>query len=122
MSEELIATIHGWDQAMISNDPAAIGSFMADDWTIIGSDGGQSDKARFLGLIRSGTLTHNVMTTEDLNIRLYGNTAVVTSRGVSAGTYQGYPFREVERVSCVFVKQEGNWKCILTHLSRLANP
>jgi ketosteroid isomerase-like protein len=122
MSDELIAAIHGWDQAMVANDPAAIGSFMAEDWTIIGSDGGRNDKARFLGLVESGVLTHNVMTTEDLNIRHYGDTAVVTSRGVSAGTYQGHPFREVERVSCVFVKQEGSWKCVLTHLSRLENP
>jgi hypothetical protein len=26
----------------------------------------------------------------------------------------------VERWSCVFVRQEGSWRCVLTHLSRLA--
>jgi hypothetical protein len=49
-----------------------------------------------------------------------GNAAVVVARGVSGGRYRGQKFREVERSSCVFVRQGGQWKCVLTHLSRLA--
>jgi ketosteroid isomerase-like protein len=92
---------------------------MADDWTIVGSDGSVGDKATFLALVRSGALSHDVMESEDLRVRVYGNTAVVTARGVSGGKYQGQEFREVERSSCVFVRQEGRWRCVLTHLSRL---
>ena len=121
MSPDLIEVIHAWDRAMVTNDAVAIGRFMAEDWVIVGSDGASSDKARFLGLVKSGALTHDVMTSEDLSVRIYGDTAVVTSRGVSGGKYQGQPFRETERVSCVFVKQEGDWKCVLTHLSRMAS-
>ena len=54
-----------------------------------------------------------------MRVRVYGDTAVVIARGMSGGKYQGQPFREVERVSCVFVKHEGTWRCVLTHLSRL---
>ncbi len=61
-------------------------------------------------------LTHDVMESEDLSVRVYGETAVVIARGVSGGKYQGRPFREAERVSCVFVRQRG---VSLTHLSRL---
>lgn len=120
-SDELVEVAHAWDRAMIANDAEAIGRFMAEDWVIIGSDGGRSDKASFLGLVKSGALTHDVMTSEELNVRIYGDTAVVTARGVSGGKYQGHPFRETERVSSVFVKQDGEWKCVLTHLSRLAS-
>lgn len=117
--DELIALTHAWDQAMTDNDPEAIGRYMADDWIIIGSDGRMGDKATFLELVRSGALTHEVMTSEDFQVRVYGDTAVVTSRGVSGGRYQGQAFRERERVSCVFVRQDGQWRCVLTHLSRL---
>ena len=55
-----------------------------------------------------------------MRVRVYGDTAVVVSRGVSGGTYQGQPFRELERASCVFVREEGRWRCVLTHLSRLS--
>lgn len=105
---------------MIGNDPEAISRYMADDWTIIGSDGKVVDRATFLGLVRSGMLSHEVMESEDLNVRVYGETAVVTGRGVSGGTYQGLAFREVERWSCVFVRQAGRWRCVSTHLSRIA--
>jgi ketosteroid isomerase-like protein len=119
---ELISVSKDWDQAMVTNDADAIGAFMADDWIIIGSDGNICDKATFLGLVKSGALTHDVMESHDMNVRVYGDTAVVVGRGVSGGKYQGQPFREVERVTCVFVRQQGQWRCVLTHLSRIAQP
>jgi ketosteroid isomerase-like protein len=118
-TEELIAVAHAWDRAMVGNDAAEIGRYMADDWTIVGPDGSVGDKANFLALVRSGTLTHDVMESTDLDVRLYGETAVVIARGVSGGNYNGQAFREVERSSSVFLRQGGEWKCILTHLSRL---
>jgi ketosteroid isomerase-like protein len=118
--DELMAAATEWDRAMVENDTDAIGRYMADDWTIVGSDGSLGDKATFLGLVKSGALRHDVMTTEDLQVRVYGDTAVTVARGVSGGMYQGRPFHEVERVSCVFVRQEGRWRCVLTHLSRLS--
>lgn len=104
---------------MVTNDADAIGQYMADDWTIIGYDGSVCDKATFLDLIRSGALTHDVMESHDLNVRVYGDTAVVIARGVSGGKYQEQKFYLVERVSCVFVRQDGRWRCVLTHLSQL---
>jgi len=118
---ELEAVAHAWDRAMVENDADAIGRYMAEDWTITGSDGKISDKASFLELVRSGRLTHDVMTSEDVKVRVYGSAAVVTARGVSGGKYQGRAFREVEQSSNVFVKQHGEWRCVLTHLSRLAD-
>jgi ketosteroid isomerase-like protein len=120
IEEELIGVAQAWDRAIVQNDADAIGHFMADDWTIVGSDGSMFDKATFLGLIRSGALSHNVMESEGFHVRIYGNSAVVIARGSSGGTYKGQPFHEFERSSCVFVRQEGRWQCVLTHLSRLA--
>ena len=118
--QELIRLGEEWNRAMVQNDAEAIGRYMADDWTIIGPDGSISDKATFLGLVKSGALSHDVMEFDDIKVRVYGDTAVVTSRSVSGGEYQGQSFREVERSSDVFVRQEGQWRCVLTHLSRIA--
>jgi len=116
---ELIQVANEWDQAMVQNDADAIGRYMADDWIIVGADGSMSDKATFLGLVKSGALSHDVMESENFSIRDYGSTAVLLARGVSGGTYHGQAFRETEQSSNVFVKQHGKWKCVLTHLSRL---
>jgi len=120
-ADQLIDIAHAWDRAMVENDPDAIGRYMADDWLIVGSDGRVGDKAGFLALVRSGALTHDVMESADLDVRLYGDTAVVIARGVSGGKYEGRTFREVERSSSVFVRQAGEWRCVLTHLSRLGH-
>ena len=120
--QQLRAVVHEWDQAMVRNDVEAIGRYMADDWTIVGSDGSSSDKATFLGLINSGALSHDVMQSEDVTIRIYGDAGVVIARGVSTGMYQGRAFREVERQTNTFIRQGSHWRCVLTHLSRLAPP
>jgi ketosteroid isomerase-like protein len=119
IATELTRLTHEWDRAMVENDAEAIGRYMADDWAIVGSDGSVGDKATFLGLVKSGALTHDVMTSEEVKVRVYGDTAVVTARGVSGGKYKGQAFRELERSSCVFVRQAGKWRCVLTHLSRI---
>jgi ketosteroid isomerase-like protein len=115
---ELRALAHDWDQAMLRNVAGEIGGYMAPEWVIIGTDGSVGDKATFLSLVESGALTHDVMETDDMDIRVYGDTAVTISRGVSGGQFQGQPFHFVERVTCVFVRR-GGWQCVLTHLSAL---
>ncbi|HET9679902.1 MAG TPA: nuclear transport factor 2 family protein [Gammaproteobacteria bacterium] len=115
----LIAVTHDWDCAMIKNDADQIGCYMTNDWTIIGPDGRVGTKAAFLDLIRAGTLSHNVMESHDIDIRLYGDAAVVIARGVSGGEYGGEKFLLHERVSCVFIRHEARWLCVSTHLSNL---
>ena len=116
---ELMRIAHDWDRGMLQNTPDAIGEYMADDWTIIGPDGSIDGKETFLALIRSGVLTHDVMESHDMDVRVYEDTAVVIARGISGGQYQGQSFHVVERVSSVFVKQSGTWRCVSTHLSRM---
>ncbi|MET0340696.1 MAG: nuclear transport factor 2 family protein [Polyangiales bacterium] len=118
-AQEVVDAIHAWDRAMITNDDAAIASSMADDWVCISPDGSVGERAPFLELVRSGVLTHDVMESHEISVRVYGDTAVVHARGISGGKHQGQPFHLVERVSCVFVKQLGHWKCVLTHLSQM---
>src|SRR5262245_58927526 len=92
-AEELVRVEEEWGRAMVANDADAIGRYMADDWTIIGADGSVNDKETFLGLVRSGALTHDVMDFDDNTVRVYGDTAVVIARGVSGGQYRGHAFR-----------------------------
>src|SRR5262245_47185761 len=108
--EELRTLEKEWAQAFVKNDAGAIGRYMADDWTIITPDGTMLDKATFLGVIKSGVLTHEQMEFAEMIVRLYGNTAVITSQATSKGKFKGHAFSELERSSDVFVRQKGQWK------------
>lgn len=120
--QDLRVAIAERDRAMVANDPDRIGRYLADDWRIIGPDGSVSDRYTFLDLIRTGVLTHDVMTSEALDIRLHGEAATTIARGTSGGVMHGHRFLVVERVTCTYVREDGRWRCVLTHLSRLDGP
>lgn len=104
-----------WCAAIVSNDADRISRFMSDDWVIIGTEG-ISNKEAFLELIRSGKLTHHTMDFEHLRVRLYNDTFIISSRGTSAGHFDGQPFSFFEWSTDVFIMENGKWKAVLTQL------
>lgn len=106
-----------WSQAIVSNDAEAIGSFMADEWVIVG-ESGITRKDDFLALVASGDLTHEMMDGDVKRAKVYGNVAIVIARGINNGHYKGQPFSSDEWITDVFEKRDGRWQCLLTHLTR----
>ena|SRR5215471_20046632 len=102
---------------MIKNDADKIGTFLADDWIIIDPDGAIIDRARFLGLIKSAALTHEAMDSQDVRVRVYGTTAIVTALTSSKAKYMNQEFSTQERATDVFIKLDGKWRCVITHLT-----
>ena len=117
---EIVKLGKAFEQAMISNDATRIGSYLADDWIIIDPDGGIIDKVRFLSVIRSGTLVHEAMDSEDVRVRVFGTTAVVNALTSSKSKYMNREFETRERTTDVFVKREGRWQCVITHLTKFS--
>jgi ketosteroid isomerase-like protein len=120
MEEELLKLENEFARAVASNDADALGRLLADDWIIVEPDGGMIDKARFLGVIRSGALSHESMESTDLRVRVYGYTALVTALTTSKGKFMGQDFSSCERATDIFVKQSGRWQCVFTQLTRFA--
>jgi ketosteroid isomerase-like protein len=118
MQEEVSRLEKEFSQAIVGNDAEAVGRFLADDWIVIDPDGNIIDKARFLGVIKSGALTHELMESNDIRLRIYGNTAIVTALTTTKGKYSGQAFTTRERATDVFVKQNGRRQCTLSHLTR----
>jgi ketosteroid isomerase-like protein len=118
MEQELLKLEDEFAGAVANNDVEALDGLLADDWIIVDPDGSIIDKARFLGIIRSGALSHESMENTDLRVRLYGNTAVVTALTTNKGKFMGQDFASCERATDIFVKQADRWQCVLTQLTR----
>jgi ketosteroid isomerase-like protein len=118
MQEELLKLENEFARAVASNDPDALDGILADDWIIVDPDGGIIDKARFLRIIKSGILSHELMESTELRVRLYGNTAVVTALTTTKGKFMGQDFASCERATDIFVKQGDRWQCVFTQLTR----
>jgi ketosteroid isomerase-like protein len=115
--EELVQFGKQWDEAMINNDPSEISKFMSEDWIIVGTEGGITTKQEFLSGIVSGDLTHSVMNSDKTVIKIYDNTAIVTSRGTSAGKYKGADFEFYEWSTSVCIRRQNKWQCVHTMLT-----
>jgi len=118
MEEELLKLENEFARAVTSNDADALDELLADDWVIVEPDGSLIDKARFLGVIKSGALSHESMESTDLRVRIYGNTAVVTGLTATKGKFMGQDFASCERATDIFVKQSDRWQCVFTQLTR----
>ena len=62
---------------MVKGDAAAVKDMLADDWRVTGPDG-THDKAETLAAMKDGTLKYLVMDKSKVEVRVYGDAAVVT--------------------------------------------
>jgi ketosteroid isomerase-like protein len=114
---ELLAVANAWAAAIVSNDAERIAAFMADEWVIV-SDSGVSPREQFLALVASGELSHSAMALiGEARIRVYGDTAVFTGRVTNTAHHQGRRFDADEWTTDVFVRRDGRWLCVLSHIT-----
>ena len=114
---KLLTLSEKWAKALVANDADRIGSFMADEWVIV-SERGISGKEHFLEYVRSGALSHSMFEMAgEPRVKMYGDTAVVSVRVVNTAHFGGQQFDADEWTSDVFVKRDGRWVCVLSHIT-----
>lgn len=114
---EIVAIGDEWARAIVSDDAERIGAFMADEWVIV-SGSGVSAKEEFLSLVGSGQLTHSAMDrVGEPRVRVHGDTAVLTARVTNTAHYGGRRFEADEWTTDVFVRRNGRWSCVLSHIT-----
>jgi ketosteroid isomerase-like protein len=114
--EEIKAVSEAWEKAIRDNNSDAIARFMTNDWTIV-SGNGITTRDRFLEVVASGDLTHEIFEGEITAVRDHGDIAILTGRMKSGGAFKNHPFSSDEWVSDVFIKQDGEWKCVHSHIT-----
>lgn len=119
---ELEKAEEAFNQAVVTNDVAAISSCISEDWILVTPEAGPIPRERFLHVVEQGILSHDSMTKDISRVRIYGDVAVVTGRGRNTGMFQGVPISADEWVTDVYVRTENRWICTLTHLTPVAVP
>lgn len=118
--ENALAADQALAAAMSRNDIQGIENKLDDDWIVVATNGGIGvGKNVFPDGITSGYLVRKTFQLIDPRVRLYGNTAVVTSKVKLSGVFGGKPFDIMERQTDVLVWKDGAWKCVLTHETKI---
>ena len=85
---------------------------LSEDWTVIDPTGNILTKADVLREAFSGERKIDKGKIDQINVRDFGDWAIVTGRTQMAGRYQGQKMEVTLRFTDVFVRRENEWKCV----------
>ncbi len=106
-----------FNAAMISNDTSQISECISEDWVLVTPEAGPVPRERIMSAIWSGSLIHDSMVSQIKELRVYGDSALVISRGQNTGHFQGQPISADEWITNAYRKVDERWICVLTHLT-----
>ena len=103
--------------AIVAGDLKALGEFFSADWKIVDTAASTMDREQLFKAMKDGTLTFSSYEQSELEVRIYGDAAVVIGIGKSKGAWKSDAFTSHERFTDVFIRREGKWLCVSTHTS-----
>lgn len=85
---------------------------LAEDWSVIDPTGNILTKADVIREAFTGDRKITKGKIDQVNVRDFGEWAIVTGRTQMAGTYMGQKMDVKLRFTDIFVRRNGEWKCI----------
>src|SRR5215472_9330120 len=104
-------------QAQIQADATALDRIYADDVIGVGPSGTVRTKAQVISDFTSGDLKFQSITTDEVQVRVYENTAVETGLSTMVGQDKGKAVPRDTRFTRVWVEQQGRWRLVANHYS-----
>ncbi len=104
-------------QAQIHADATVLDRIIADDFIGVGPSGTVRTKPQVIADFTSGDLKFQSITTDEVQVRVYGNTAVETGRSTMTGQDKGKDVARDTRFTRVWVNQRGRWRLVANHYS-----
>ena len=104
-------------QAQIHADATALDRIYADDFIGVGPSGTVRTKPQVISDFTSGNLRFQSITTDEVQVRVYENTAVETGLSTMTGQDKGKTVPRDTRFTRVWVKQQGRWRLVSNHYS-----
>ncbi len=97
-------------KALVSGDRVTYSGLLADDWSVIDTNGQILAKEEVLRqLFVAGERKLETMAVDEVKVRLLGETAVVTGRTIATGSFRGTRTKVSLRFTDVFVRRDGRW-------------
>ena len=106
-------------QAQIHADAKALDRIYAADFIGIGPSGTVRTKPQVILDFTSGNLKFQSITTDEVQVRVYGNSAVETGLSTMNGQDKGKTVPRDNRFTRVWIKQQGRWQLVSNHYSQI---
>ena len=106
-------------QAQIHADATALDRIYAADFIGVGPSGRVRTKPQVISDFTSGDLKFQSITTDEVQVRVYENTAVETGLSTMIGQDKNKVVPRDNRFTRVWIKLQGNWQLVANHYSLL---
>lgn len=117
--DTLIEIERDWNDAFEHKDMAFIRDVLADEYRATYEDGSLGDKAKELSLTEAFNEHVDLSEQEDVTVKVYGDTAVVSFTLHLVGPKQGVPTTVFLRYVDVFVWRDGRWQCVSSQSTKV---
>ena len=107
------------NEALAQRDLTVIDGTMAEQYIFITPSGQVINKAQEMASFRAGATQFESFTTEDVNVRGYENTAVVTGRAMVKGQSAGQDISGEYHYMRVYAKPHGELQIVTSHFTRI---
>jgi ketosteroid isomerase-like protein len=112
-----------WRSAILHGNTSAMDALLADDYMAISPTGILQSKEQTLASLRAGNMHFTSLDLTDRKIRLYGTTALVTSRAEVSGKGPDGDLSGSYRYTRVYVKDaRGAWHIVSFEASKIREP
>ena len=119
--QEVRQMIQKYRSALLQRDIPMLEKIWADDYVFVNASGEVLTKAQRLSNLKSGaTSLDSINEEENITVRVYQNSAVVTSRVTLKGQYSGKQISGQYRSTLVWVKGPAGWQLVSNQLTALA--
>ena len=108
-------------RAWVERDRTFIEGVLAPDWSVTDGSGAVLTRQQVLDETFASTDRRiDAMTIDEVQVRMFGDTAVVTGRTRASGSYRGATSSVTLRFTDVFVLRQGRWQIVASHGSMVA--
>ena len=108
-----------WGDAFEQRDFAALDRIMADEYILTDPLGNVRGKAESLNAIANNEVFFESTRSDNVNVRINGDTAVITGRSTFRGRYKGWSMAGKYQYTDVLVKRQGSWQAMSSHITAL---
>jgi len=118
----LIQLEHAWGDAIVHRDSATLEEILADDYTLTTPDGQVVSRSQEIENVLApadGSVAITDVDVEDVGVRVFGETAVVSSRFTLTVSAEGRPVETPFRHTDVFVRDHDHWRCVARQATRI---
>ena len=106
--------------AFLKGDAAALDKLLSPDLTLYHGDGRVVDKNTFIAELKTGDFKYVSIDAEEPKVRIFGDTAIVTSRAGMHVINKGVPAQIRIVYTNVHLRRNGSWQMVAWQATRLA--